>query len=318
MMGWVSIVLTLLVVILVRRLLLRSRWDVVEVTQLVYYPVKSCRGVEVDCLEIGARGFVHDRMVMMVDEEGHFVSQRKVPRMSLIEAGLDMPGAEWLTMRFVGDDSIPVGGDEEVRVYLGDEDLNGCSRPLRIVTVWNDTCQAIDLGDEVASWLERVLGFPGARLVKFPSAGRRPVDARKRFLREQHSYETGFADAFPFLLASEESLQELNQELPNGTAVGMNRFRPNVVVRSNGTSLSWAEDDWTRAWCIRDPAVAFRFCAPCERCRMPRVDPQTGSVHPVEPSRTLARIREAQFNGQVMFGQYVVAIPTARGHLLRV
>ncbi len=40
---------------------------------------------------------------------------------------------------------------------------------------------------------------------------------------------TGFADGYPILLTSEEGLQDLNSRLD--TAVPMNCFRPNLVVK---------------------------------------------------------------------------------------
>lgn len=39
-------------------------------------------------------------------------------------------------------------------------------------------------------------------------------------------FRFGFADRYPMLLASEESLEDLNNRMSGGDAVGMDRFRP--------------------------------------------------------------------------------------------
>lgn len=51
---------------------------------------------------------------------------------------------------------------------------------------------------------------------------------------------TAFADGYPYLLASERSLQDLNECMK--TNVPMDRFRPNIVVE--GASKPWDEDYW--------------------------------------------------------------------------
>lgn len=50
----------------------------------------------------------------------------------------------------------------------------------------------------------------------------------------------GFADAFPCLLASEESLQQVNEW--SGRNFTMSRFRPNFIVK--GLSKPFEEDEW--------------------------------------------------------------------------
>lgn len=39
-------------------------------------------------------------------------------------------------------------------------------------------------------------------------------------------FRTGFADGFPMLLVAEESLVDLNDRMPQGESIDMDRFRP--------------------------------------------------------------------------------------------
>ena len=46
------------------------------------------------------------------------------------------------------------------------------------VRVWNEFLQAVDQGDDAASWFERYLGKQGVRFVRFPEGFSRQVDDR--------------------------------------------------------------------------------------------------------------------------------------------
>ncbi len=105
--------------------------------------------------------------------------------------------------------------------------------------------------------------------------------------------QVGFADGFPFLLASESSLADLNRRLAR--PVPMERFRPNLVVQG---AAPYAEDTWRR---IRIGAVSFRVVKPCARCVTTTVDQTLGVRAGNEPLETLARYR-LQDRG-VMFAQ---------------
>src|SRR5579884_2529110 len=64
-----------------------------RVSALYIYPIKSCAGIALDEAVIGARGFVHDRAFMLINLEGHFLTQRAQPRMALIHPQLCRDGA---------------------------------------------------------------------------------------------------------------------------------------------------------------------------------------------------------------------------------
>jgi hypothetical protein len=122
-----------------------------------------------------------------------------------------------------------------------------------------------------------------------------PDDAHRAVNPKYGSSRVSFADAFPLLLISEESLQDLNRRLER--PVSMNRFRPNLVVSG---CRPYEEDEWQE---IRIGSVALRIAKPCARCTVPTVDQTTG-IQEKEPIRTLKTYRMK--DGKVLFGQNVI------------
>jgi uncharacterized protein YcbX len=113
--------------------------------------------------------------------------------------------------------------------------------------------------------------------------------------------QVGFADGYPLLLISQESLDELNSRLEK--PVLMDRFRPNVVV-SGGSAFE--EDTWKS---IKINDVTFASVKPCARCTITTIE-QSTAMRSAEPLRTLARYRSVE--NKVMFGQNLIHKATGR------
>ena len=248
----------------------------ITVTELYIYPIKSCRGHAVDRALVTPRGLQDDRLLMIVDDDGHFLTQREHPRMALIEPTL---GDELLTLRAPG--------------------MNALDLPIRTsgvhsdAIVWNDICQTIDQGETVAQWLSDYLGT-AVRLVRLADTFHRLVDSR---YARTAADETNFADGYPFLLISQASLDDLNQRL--ATALPMNRFRPNIVVAG---CEPFAEDGWQQ---LQIGTATFYPVKPCARCPIPTIDQATAAVGK-EPLTTLAKFRRTAV-GKVIFGQNLLS-----------
>lgn len=241
-----------------------------SLTGLWRYPVKSFRGTRCDTLPVGPRGPQGDRQWMLVDAEGGFLTQRQLPRMSLIDAQL-LPDGLRLSQ-----------GADAIEVAVPPRDA-----PLHSVSVWRDHCQAQLADTAVNQWLSQHLDTD-CRLVYLPPSQVRPVDPDYA----QPGDQVGFADGFPFLLISQASLDDLNRRLEQ--PVPMLRFRPNLVVEG---CEPYAEDSWRR---IRIGEIEFRVAKPCSRCIIPTIDPATAERSP-EPLRTLSGYRRR--DNKVYFGQ---------------
>ncbi|MBI3296930.1 MAG: MOSC N-terminal beta barrel domain-containing protein [Elusimicrobia bacterium] len=251
------------------------------VSRLFRYPVKSLSGLEESALELTARGPRFDREWMLVDGQGLFLSQRKLPRMCLVKTALS-PDA--LTLSAPGLSPLSVLFERAGRARVE-------------ATVWDDACRALDEGDAAAAWLSGFLGEP-CRLVRVDPDFRRPLDPE----RSKPGEWTAFADGFPLLAASEESLADLGRRA--GRTFEVERFRPNIVVRGGAP---WAEDSWRS---LRSGALTLRAVKPCSRCAITTVDPKTAETGP-EPLRTLAAFRRDD-QGRVLFGVNLVPEGPAR------
>lgn len=248
------------------------------ISQLNYYPVKSCKGIPCDSAYAGRRGFHLDRRWMVTYEDGVLMTQRKVPKMALISVALgsghlavNAPGMPELIVPF----AVPHADSLQVQV-------------------WNDTVTALPLGDAYNDWFSRFLGIP-SRLVMMPETTIRPVDPRYAVAQD----EVSFADAYPYLLMSDASLEDLNSRLPS--PLPMNRFRPNLVVKG---CEPYEEDRWR---VIQVGKITFHVVKPCSRCVLTTVDQDTG-IKGEEPLHTLSTYRTRDNN--VLFGQNLIATNT--------
>ena len=216
------------------------------VKELYIHPVKSLGGIRVEEFELTSTGAKGDRQWMVVTPDGEFMTQRKYASMCLISTALseahDHPSPLHLSHPESGSIAAPRGG--------------GASLDVR---VWNDSVRAEDCGDEVAAWLSATLD-KSCRLAYMPIGAERAVP--------DSTSTVGFADAYPLLLCNEASLNDFNQQLP--FPIGMNRFRPNIVVAG---ADEWAEDSWSS---LTAGENALTVNSPCTRCVMPSIDPDTG------------------------------------------
>ena len=253
-----------------------------KLSRLFVYPVKACAGIELTEATVDQFGITNDRRWLIVDADGVALTQRDHPRMALLR-----PAVQNGTLQLSAPDGSVLRAEKP-----------SAANVLREVTVWNDQMVADDAGNDAAAWLSDYLE-QAVRLVYMPDTTFRRVDPNY----SPDERRVSFADAFPFLIVSQESMDELNRRLP--APMGIERFRPNIVAA--GASEPHAEDGWRR---IRIGAIDFDLVKPCARCAVPTIDPQT-AIAGKEPSRTLAAYRKR--NGKIYFGQN--AIHAAQGTL---
>ena len=251
-----------------------------RLTALHVYPIKSARGIPVQEWEVDSFGLRYDRRWMVVDPRGRFITQRTHPRLALVRPAID-------------GDTLRVTAPRMPALELP---LQPAPAVTTTVVVWDDACEAVWTGERAAAWFSEALGTP-CNLVHMPVDTLRPGDPAFA----PPGVRLSFADAFPFLLISEESLADLNTRLP--APLPMNRFRPNLVIRGDGP---YVEDSLTG---FRLGDIEFRAVKPCGRCAVTTTDQET-TERGVEPLRTLATYRKE--GSEVMFGQNVVHLGTGR------
>ncbi|MBA2502921.1 MAG: MOSC N-terminal beta barrel domain-containing protein [Pyrinomonadaceae bacterium] len=64
----------------------------IQITGLFIYPIKSCRGISLQEVQLGTHGFLHDREFLVVDETDTFLTQRNTRELATIEVAIDPSG----------------------------------------------------------------------------------------------------------------------------------------------------------------------------------------------------------------------------------
>ena len=233
-----------------------------RVAALYVYPVKACGAVALDEAAVDVLGLEQDRRFAFVAEDGGALTQRDQPLLATIRPSLD-PAA--LRLDF--------GGLFQLAFPL-QEFAHGAS-----IDVWGKQVPGRTAPDHLVARATDYLGTPVRLAMLEPQAQR------------------GFVDSQPVLVITTGMLSRLN--LPD---VGMERFRPNVVLE--GTQ------DWIS---LQGNEVLLESEKPCGRCEVTTIDQASGARRGPEPLRTL----NERFDGN--FGIYCrVARPgrLRRGEIL--
>lgn len=245
-------------------------------SEINVYPIKSLSGVSLETAKVEKRGLQLDRRWMLVDEKMNFISQRAYPQMSLIRVEIGVNGLKVSHKKYFGENIfVPFNNSFEEEIE---------------VKIWDDLCEAKALNKNFGSWFSKILGIK-CRLVFMPDDSIRKVDPKYSSGDEI----VGFADAYPFLLIGQSSLNELNYKLEK--PIPMNRFRPNLVFTGGE---SFIEDRWKK---FRIGNVEFECVKPCARCTVTTVNQDTSEVGK-EPLATLSLFRK--FGNKVLFGQNLI------------
>jgi uncharacterized protein YcbX len=257
-------------------------------TGLFIYPVKSLGGISLPAAELTPQGLRHDRRWLIVDERNRFLTQREHAEMALLAVEPAYNG--FLLRHRQRPELLPLFIPFEAQP----------DRTL-FVTIWDDMVWAWRGAKEADEWLSEALGKP-CKLVYMSDMVRRDVEPDKPELNLAGTL-VSFADGYPYLLATEESLAKLNDQLAE--PVPMNRFRPNLVVSGApaDAELGWAE--------FSIAGQPFRSVRGCGRCIVTTIDQATAQKNEAsEPLRTLATYRKP--DRKVLFGQNVTGPESGR------
>lgn len=269
-------------------------------TELNFYPIKSCGAIALNQATLTPAGLMHDliydREWMVVDLQGNFMTQREHPAMARITPSIY---ADRLKLRAPGMLEL------EIPLDLPDPE----HAPTLTVRVWGDTLTAYDCDAVTAQWFSRALNIP-CRLVRFHPHASRITNTRWTAHTDVPAL---FSDGYPFLLISQASLADLNLKL---TAQGraplpMNRFRPNIVIDGVGAF----EEDYMESLYIG--GATLKPVKPCVRCSIPAVDQVNGEVGP-DPLDILRSYRSnPKVDGGIAFGMNTMLL-TGEAQVVRV
>lgn len=226
------------------------------VSALYRYPLKSGAGQKLNSMTISPYGPEGDRIFMLVDGSGNFISQRPPQgKGSLALIKTDISDSDVIT--------FSMNGNADLRLMKAD--IQTIPSKLREVTVHDKKCHGYDMGDRAAEWFQYRLGIK-CRLIAYAADNPRFVDPDYA----QEGDKVGFADGMQVLFTSTSSLNSL-YEISATAYFGMDRFRPNIVI--DGLP-AWQEDVVAR---VKVGGAVFEFVKPCSRCVMTAIDQQTGA-----------------------------------------
>lgn len=277
----------------------------ITVSELWIYPVKGMRGVRVSERDVDATGLRGDRRFVLIGDNNRFLTQRECPGLARIDARHDEK--EGISVLRLGTISAATNRYHEIGA-VDVEALNRTSgeQYKTTVSIWHDTVEAIlirrKFGNAIDRSMSAILERP-VRLAYLPDWSVRPSRGQ---LPGTSDVRTSFADGYPFLVTSAESLADLNRRLADKKEDGipMDRFRPSIVVGGcdepvKGRDKPFEEDSWVE-FQIGD--VTFHGMKRCGRCGVTTTNQDTGGRMGKEPLETLEEYR--RFGKDVCFGLY--------------
>jgi len=250
-------------------------------SEIYIYPIKSLGGISLQTSEVEERGLKYDRRWVLVDESNTFFTQRDFPAMTLIKPAIGKDGLQLKhKQKNIEPLKVPFDFDHSKRDK---------------VIIWNDTVIGEFYNQTIDDWFSEILGIK-CHLVKMPGSTKRIVDRKYA-----ENKIVSFADAFPFLIIGQASLDDLNSKME--IPLPMNRFRTNFVFTGGEP---FEEDSWNG---FSIGSLEFKAVKPCARCVITTTDQETGERNN-EPLKTLSEYRN--FENKVMFGMNLICNSTGK------
>ncbi|BGP16342.1 hypothetical protein JCM10213_004883 [Rhodosporidiobolus nylandii] len=306
------------------------------VGELWVYPIKSCRGSQVQESAYGEEGLEYDRQWMIVEAQTHkFLTARTIPKMVLIhpvinrDAGtLDITVPSASSSAPAQTFSVPLAHPS---TYLSPTET--ASSLDHDFSVWNcDPQDGYIVGSpELLAALSEFMGRE-VLLIRKGLTRRSVADVPGVVHSEGLDPVLGFADFYSLLIASKTSLDELTSRIPalssekdfnasrwspagiaDKGGLEIQRFRANILV--DGLTEPWEEDGWKEIKVGDEPVeVGFR----CARCMLPSVDPNTAVRDKLLPDSVMKdRVVQPLSAPKVCFG--VLSSPMKKeGGIIRV
>lgn len=262
-----------------------------SLTNIVIFPVKSCGGLSMQKWNIDLKGLKYDRRWMVVTSSGMTLTQKRLPRMTLITPHLDLE-AGTLTLSYKGEKDVTVPLEPCVSAA---RDISVCGG-----RVCRDRVKGLDCGLQVGIWLSNVLGQPDLRLMQQTSER---LSKLKSIIHGESEANLSLANESQYLVIHRPSVRKLLEEIQRKSSIEMTeeelvrRFRGNLVIDGGDP---YEEDSWTS---IVIDNLQFQIQGGCRRCQMVCVIPDTGE-RTREPMLTLSATR----GSSMAFGVHAKAL----------
>jgi uncharacterized protein len=234
----------------------------IRISQVNVYPIKSCAPIESDTAKVGELGLEHDRAFMLIGSRGQMITQRTHPQLALVKTALTETSGQ-----------LEVAAPNTERLQISTEiDEDQPEIEVDLFKKKGTGFEVTDGSEYFSEYLKKAV-----RLMRI----KQPRTIKPECHIDGAVTQTGFADGFPLLLASENSLQELNSHIEQ--PISIDSFRANLVVKG---AEAYDEDYWRE---IRIGSLRAYVVRACARCPIPNIDQTVGELPKERPVTTALR-----------------------------
>jgi len=284
--------------------------DILNISQLWIYPIKSIRGCQVSSAILTQEGFYLDRRFMLLKDHSETPQKlenmhiTKFPSMCLFHPSIKDNNTLIVTYRPPGSKSSDKA--DTIEIPFEPESLEKLEKVP--VVMHSSPTTGYNMGPKYNDWLSERFGFkvvlaywggnPRPVLGNLPGKptdqGPRSNNAITKVLSsipvigpmlEADDGVIAFNDCAPYLVINESSVADVSTRLPEDVEMDISKFRANVVV-SGSSATAYSEDYWGEltfnASEKKQGAVGERgeskiiLTGNCGRCKSLNVDYNTG------------------------------------------
>ena len=218
--------------------------NIIEISQLVIYPIKSCGGVDVHDWELCETGLAYDREWCFINENNKIMGQKRYPQLAGVKCKMDL--LRNVMKVTINGENISIKLNEIHNESICEKELTQCSCiENSIGLVYNDA---------INHWFSQQLEVD-CKLVRLKNS--------RRIMKNEQPLS--FANQGQFLMITENSIQDINER--GGFTYNYRRYRPNIVIKYNPTLQPYEEDNWKNMY-SEDLSLNFKFFDRCSRCGM--------------------------------------------------
>ena len=274
-----------------------------QIVSMRVYPIKSCRGIEVDETRLRKTGLLLDRNWMFISKSDRkFMTIRSNPAMTLVDTNIvEKDKQTHLEISVQGGAAVTIPAFP-TKEWLAE------NTTLTQVEIWEEPTDAYEYRESINAVFSKFFKQDVALVYKGPQPRNINVNGREELYGKKQEHH--FADVMSLQIASEASLKDLNsrlEKIPGADALTIERFRPNIIVRGRDDH-PWEEDTWKRVritTVLPDREMLFKLdldvVARCARCQVPNVNPDTAEKRAKEPWTELMKFRRVDQGGPAKY-----------------
>ncbi|KAN0007157.1 hypothetical protein ACTFIU_005351 [Dictyostelium citrinum] len=296
------------------------------IENIIVYPIKACKGIELKKCKLTEYGFENDRRWMII-YNNRYCAQKAYPILSTIETSYSDDGEFLIISKKGVEKQLKISTKPLVLEQLDEKRIH------KEVAMFDNQSQCYDEGDEAAQWLDDVVGGgaeKGFRLVQMCPEGiwqrkiRTHMSENLKILTQDQTtlYKNSLSNSCQIMILSKESIHETNLRIDKTRKekgeqiqphLGWDRYRPNILISGVQT---FEEDNWKLIGISSSSSsnknnIELTIAEANARCPVVVVDQANGVMDPYkddEPLRTLKTFRKVtcKIGEKVLLGTYAV------------